>query len=68
MLISERNKKLAELKQAVREHLVKEYGEPLPADAMLMLFVFDAAAHVNIVILGRDPEETLKALRGEKPE
>lgn len=67
MLMTDRIRKLAEIKQLVRDELFKVNGEPLPREALLTLYVFDAAAYVNIMILGRNPDETIKALRGEEP-
>jgi hypothetical protein len=67
MLISDRKKKLDELKQAMRDYMHRQYGDQLPVDAVVMLFLFEAAAHVNITILGRNPDDVIKALRGEEP-
>lgn len=67
MLMGHRQAKLEELKQAVRADLIRTNGEPLPKHAVLLLYVVDAAAYVNIMILGRNPDETIKALRGEEP-
>lgn len=68
MLMShQRSKKFEELKQVLRDELIKMYGEPLPKEALLMTYMLDAAAYVNIIILGRDPDDVIKALRGEEP-
>lgn len=57
--------KYQELKQAMRDALHKEHGAVLPQDAFLMMYVFDAAAYVQVVMLGRNPDDVIKALRGE---
>lgn len=62
----DRLKKVEEVRQAMREALIRDNGEPLPLDAVILLYVFDAAAYVNVILLGRDPSETIEALKNGK--